>query len=141
MPPSTTRSACIARNPQKKHVPDLAVPQPLSTTRLRQICSEACTAALGPATTYDHSQTNTWNYNGDEFEKGFQVKDIKIQHLTVTDVNPTLEEVTKFASGGEDGVENIDLKSLAASLKISNANVTYLPGDVAGMALRRLLKV
>ncbi|KAI0882365.1 transcription initiation protein [Annulohypoxylon maeteangense] len=76
------------------------------------------------------SQTNTWNYNGDEFEKGFQVKDIKIQHLTVSDVNPTLEEVTKFASGGEDGVENIDLKSLAASLKDSNANVTYLPGDV-----------
>ncbi|XXH02934.1 hypothetical protein Hte_009324 [Hypoxylon texense] len=71
-----------------------------------------------------------WNYNGDEFERGFQVKDIKIQHLDVEDVNPTLEEVTKFASGGEDGVENIDLKSLAASLKDSNANVAYLPGDV-----------
>ncbi|KAI5855125.1 transcription initiation protein [Durotheca rogersii] len=76
------------------------------------------------------AQTGTWNYNGDEFEKGFQVKDIKIQHLVVSDVNPTLEEVTRFASGGEDGVENIDLKSLAASLKDSNANVTYLPGDV-----------
>ncbi|KAK6860784.1 hypothetical protein PG995_004420 [Apiospora arundinis] len=75
-------------------------------------------------------QTNNWQYNGDEFEKGFQVKDIKIQHLTIKDVNPTLEEVTKFASGGEDGVENIDLKSLAASLKDSTINVTYLPGDV-----------
>ncbi|KAI1448882.1 transcription initiation protein [Annulohypoxylon stygium] len=83
-----------------------------------------------PRTLQYSGQTNTWNYNGDEFEKGFQVKDIKIQHLIVTDVNPTLEEVTKFASGGEDGVENIDLKSLAASLKDSNANVTYLPGDV-----------
>lgn len=41
--------------------PDHSSQQPLSTTRLRQICSEACTAALGPATTYDHSQTNTWN--------------------------------------------------------------------------------
>ncbi|KAI4867687.1 transcription initiation protein [Hypoxylon rubiginosum] len=74
--------------------------------------------------------SGVWNYNGDEFERGFQVKDIKIQHLAVEDVNPTLEEVTKFASGGEDGVENIDLKSLAASLKDSNANVAYLPGDV-----------
>lgn len=71
-----------------------------------------------------------WNYNGDEFERGFQIKDVKIQFLSVTDVNPSLEEVTKFASGGEDGVENIDLKSLAASLKDSNANVAYLPGDV-----------
>lgn len=75
-------------------------------------------------------QTNSWVYNGDEFENGFQVKDIKIQLLQVADVNPTLEEVTRFASGGEDGVENIDLKSLADSLKGSGANVTYLPGDV-----------
>jgi transcription elongation factor SPT5 len=74
--------------------------------------------------------TNTWTYNGDTFENGFQVKDINIQHLTVIDVNPTLEEVTKFASGAEDGTENLDLKAIAASLKDSNANVTYLPGDV-----------
>ncbi|KAB5584735.1 transcription initiation protein spt5 [Coniochaeta sp. 2T2.1] len=75
-------------------------------------------------------QTNTWTYNGDDFENGFQVKDIKIQQLIVKDVNPTLEEVTKFASGAEDGTENLDLKALAASLKDSNANVAYLPGDV-----------
>ncbi|KAH8885793.1 transcription elongation factor Spt5 [Thozetella sp. PMI_491] len=75
-------------------------------------------------------QTNTWNYNGEEFENGFQVKDIKIQQLDVKDVNPTLEEVTRFASGAEDGTENLDLRALAASLKDSNTNVTYVPGDV-----------
>ncbi|OAA73417.1 transcription initiation protein spt5 [Cordyceps fumosorosea ARSEF 2679] len=74
--------------------------------------------------------TNTWTYMGDEFENGFQVKDVKIQQLTLTDVNPTLEEVTRFASGAEDGTENLDLKALAASLKDSNTKVTYLPGDV-----------
>lgn len=74
--------------------------------------------------------TNTWTYMGDEFENGFQVKDIKIQQLTVTDVNPSLEEVTRFASGAEDGTENLDLKALAASLKDSNNLVTYLPGDI-----------
>lgn len=73
---------------------------------------------------------NGWQYMGDEFENGFVVKDIKIQQLTVTDVNPSLEEVTKFASGAEDGTENLDLKALAASMKDSNALVTYLPGDV-----------
>jgi transcription elongation factor SPT5 len=74
--------------------------------------------------------TNTWTYMGDEFENGFQVKDIKIQQLTVADVNPKLEEVTKFTSGAEDGTENLDLKALAASLKDSNSLVTYLPGDI-----------
>ncbi|KAF4120112.1 transcription elongation factor SPT5 [Geosmithia morbida] len=73
--------------------------------------------------------TNTWTYMGDEFENGFQVKDIKIQQLTVTDVNPSLEEVTRFASGAEDGTENLDLKALAASLKDSGKLTTYLAGD------------
>lgn len=74
--------------------------------------------------------TNTWSFMGDEFENGFQVKDVKIQQLVVTDVNPSLEEVTRFASGAEDGTENLDLKALAASLKDSNTLVTYLPGDI-----------
>ena len=74
--------------------------------------------------------TNIWSYMGDEFEKGFQVRDVKIQQLVVTDVNPTLEEVTRFASGADDGTENLDLKALAASLKESNTMVTYLPGDI-----------
>lgn len=75
-------------------------------------------------------QTNTWTYMGEDFENGFQVKDIKIQHLEVKDVNPTLDEVIKFASGSEDGTENLDLKALASSLKDSSASVTYLPGDI-----------
>ncbi|OTA68712.1 transcription elongation factor Spt5 [Hypoxylon sp. EC38] len=109
----------------KKRKRPIAGPRPP-----QRLFSEVEARKRHPRTLQYSSQTNTWNYNGDEFEKGFQVKDIKIQHLSITDVNPTLEEVTKFASGGEDGVENIDLKSLAASLKDSNANVTYLPGDV-----------
>ena len=75
-------------------------------------------------------QTNTWTYMGEDFENGFQVKDIKIQQLDVKDVNPTLEEVTRFASGSEDGTENLDLKALAASLKDSSTNVAYVPGDI-----------
>ncbi|KAK9426083.1 putative Transcription elongation factor SPT5 [Seiridium unicorne] len=96
----------------------------------QKLFSEVEARKRNPRALTGNPTTNTWTYNGDEFEQGFQVKDIKIQLLTVQDVNPTLEEVTRFASGGEDGVENIDLKSLAASLKDSSANVTYLPGDV-----------
>lgn len=75
-------------------------------------------------------QTGMWSYHGETYENGFLIKDLKIQQLDTKNVNPTLEEVTKFASGAEDGTENLDLKALAASLKDSNANLTYLPGDV-----------
>ena len=85
-----------------------------------------------------NATTNTWTYLGDEFENGFQVKDVKIQQLTVTDVNPTLEEVTRFASGAEDGTENLDLKALSASLKNTNSLVTYLPGDMVAEEIEGL---
>ncbi|KAI0449651.1 hypothetical protein F5B21DRAFT_493545, partial [Xylaria acuta] len=96
----------------------------------QKLFSEVEARKRNPRSLTGNPQTNVWTYNGDQFEGGFLVKDIKIQHLTVTDVNPTLEEVTRFTSGGEDGVENIDLKSLAASLRDSNATTTYLPNDV-----------
>ncbi len=103
------------------------VPGPRPPQRL---FSEVEARKRDPRHIQGNPQTNTWTYNGDEFENGFQVKDIKIQQLDVEDVNPTLEEVTKFASGAEDGTENLDLRALAASLKDSNTKVTYVPGDV-----------
>ena len=70
-----------------------------------------------------------WTYLNDTYINGFLIKDFKIQQLITTDVNPTLEEVTKFASGTEDGSENLDLSALQASLKTNVANDSYLPGD------------
>jgi hypothetical protein len=54
---------------------------------------------------------------GDTYINGFLIKDVKIQHLVTENVNLTLEEVTKFTAGAEDGTENLDLAALAASLK------------------------
>jgi transcription elongation factor SPT5 len=73
---------------------------------------------------------NHWSYLGDIYEYGFLVKDYKLQLLQTEDVNPTLEEVTKFVStSGEDGAENLDLSALAASIKDSSFTGSYLPGD------------
>ncbi|KAI1500214.1 hypothetical protein F5X99DRAFT_387391, partial [Biscogniauxia marginata] len=119
------RDDALSMTPDGKRKRPVAGPRPP-----QKLFSEVEARKRHPRNLTGNPQTNNWTFNGDEFEKGFQVKDIKIQHLIVKDVNPTLEEVTKFTSGGEDGVENIDLKSLAASLKDSSANVTYLPGDV-----------
>jgi len=71
-----------------------------------------------------------WTYLGDTYINGFLIKDVKIQHLVAENVNPTLEEVTKFTAGAEDGTENLDLAALAASLKNNTASDSYLPGDM-----------
>lgn len=71
---------------------------------------------------------NAWNYQGKEYVDGFLIEPFKIGTLETTNVNPTLEEVTKFAAGNDDGTENLDLAALAATLKTS-AGADYLPGD------------
>ncbi|KAI4250157.1 MAG: hypothetical protein L6R40_000329 [Gallowayella cf. fulva] len=71
-----------------------------------------------------------WQYMGDMYINGFLIKDFKLQALITENVNPTLEEVTRFASGAEDGTENLDLTALAATLKSSAAKDSYLPGDM-----------
>jgi len=73
-----------------------------------------------------------YTYQGETYEDGYWCKDIKINALVTENVNPKLEEVTRFASGGaEDGTENLDLHALAQSLKAStDKQASYLPGDV-----------
>lgn len=70
-----------------------------------------------------------WQYMGDTYISGFLIKDFRIQHLITENVNPTLEEVTRFTAGAEDGTENLDLSALAATLKKGTSNENYLPGD------------
>lgn len=71
-----------------------------------------------------------FTYFGDNYEDGFLLKDFKIQLLHLQDVNPTLEEITKFTSGADQGAENLDLQALSNTLKASNAAASYLPGDM-----------
>jgi transcription elongation factor SPT5 len=71
----------------------------------------------------------SWNYLNDNYVDGFLIKDMRVQHLSAKNVNPRLEEVTMFARGGEDGTANLDLASLAETLKNSTAEESYQPGD------------
>ncbi|KAJ0122328.1 transcription initiation protein spt5 [Diaporthe amygdali] len=97
----------------------------------QRLFSEVEARKRNPAGLSLNPLANTFTYKNEEYSKGFLHKHIKIQHLVTTNVNPTLEEVTKFASSDEkDGAENLDLKALAVSLKDSSANVAYLPGDI-----------
>lgn len=97
----------------------------------QRLFSEVEARKRNPAALSMSPMANTFTFKNEEYSKGFLQKHIKIQHLITTNVNPTLEEVTKFASSDEkDGAENLDLKALAVSLKDSSAHVAYLPGDV-----------
>jgi transcription elongation factor SPT5 len=69
-------------------------------------------------------------YNGEEFENGYLMKEFRIAALITKDVNPTLEEITRFAAGSDDS-EGIDLTSLAADLKAaSQGTAAFEAGDV-----------
>ena len=82
---------------------------------------------LQQITAFDKKQ---WTYLGETYVNGFLIKDVKIQHLITENVNPSLEEVTRFTAGAEDGTENLDLSVLAQTLKKGTANEGYLPGDI-----------
>lgn len=71
----------------------------------------------------------SWSYLNDNYIDGFLIKDMRVQHLIVKNVNPRLEEVAMFARGGEDGTANLDLASLAETLKNTTAEDSYQPGD------------
>ena len=71
----------------------------------------------------------SWTYFGDTYEDGFLLKDMKINHLITENVNPTLDEVSKFAKQNADGSDDLDLESLAQTLKNSATEDSYIPGD------------
>lgn len=71
---------------------------------------------------------NSWTYMGKDYINGLLSDTYRIGALQTEDVSPTLEEVTKFAAGAEDGTENLDLVALAATLKQSTAD-DFVAGD------------
>ncbi|KAK9450134.1 uncharacterized protein V1518DRAFT_413070 [Limtongia smithiae] len=70
---------------------------------------------------------NHYIFQGEEYLNGYLLKDFKLTHLITENVEPTLEEVTKFSMSQED--EGIDLQSLAQSLKQTSSVVSFQPGD------------
>ena len=73
-----------------------------------------------------------WSYLGENYSNGFLMKELKLQLLQTQDVNPTLEEVTKFASANMDdgGTESLDLSALAVANKDSSAHGNYATGEM-----------
>jgi transcription elongation factor SPT5 len=71
---------------------------------------------------------NAYTFQGKDYVDGFLISTEKISNLMTDNVNPTLEEVTKFTASTAEGGEGLDLTALAATLK-SNSGAVFQPGD------------
>jgi transcription elongation factor SPT5 len=69
-------------------------------------------------------------FQNDTYKDGFIEKDYKISALILENVNPTLDEITRFARGadGADGENNVDL-SIIAEASRKAAIAVLQPGD------------
>ncbi|KAF2085099.1 transcription initiation protein spt5, partial [Saccharata proteae CBS 121410] len=72
----------------------------------------------------------SWVYKKDTYEDGFLIKTLRATALQTENVNPRLEEVTRFAAGADDGTENLDLAALAATIKANTSSLDFMPGDM-----------
>lgn len=79
-----------------------------------------------------------WIYNGEHYRDGYLEKYVKVAVLQLEGVNPTLDEIARFAGneiGGEDGERSIDLSTLS-TLTINNNqtnNLLFQPGDTVSI--------
>lgn len=49
-----------------------------------------------------HRYDNIYQYKNEDYREGYLLKEFKVSNLIVEGVNPTLDEIAKFAPGGED---------------------------------------
>ncbi|CAO1614833.1 unnamed protein product [Sympodiomycopsis kandeliae] len=89
-----------------------------------------------------------WVFQKDTFRDGYCERDVRIDHLTLEDVNPSLDEITKFTgrTSGEkgaagDGEEKVDLEMLADAAKQTaqpllerDDAVEVFEGDLTGVS-------
>lgn len=69
---------------------------------------------------------NVWTYQNKQYIDGFLVENFRINALQTENVNPMLEEVSRFSVEGTDGA-TLDLQALQAT--ITGIASDYLPGD------------
>jgi transcription elongation factor SPT5 len=121
-PPPSDAAAKRKRNPFAKAANSVVGRPP------QRLFSEQDASKLQPKNFQKGSSRNHYIFCGEEYEEGFLLKDVRLNHISTENVNPTLEEVAKFAAAGDEGPETLDLNALAQSLKTSVSS--YQVGDV-----------
>ncbi|KAG0330398.1 transcription elongation factor spt5 [Dissophora globulifera] len=69
-------------------------------------------------------------WNNDVFRDGYLEKDMKISSLITENINPTLDEIQKFAKGGIDDEDGgLDLSAVALSAMGASVTSHFQPGE------------
>lgn len=69
-------------------------------------------------------------WNNDVFREGYLEKDMKISSLITENINPTLDEIQKFAKGGVDDEDGgLDLSAVALSAMSASLTSHFQPGE------------
>lgn len=71
----------------------------------------------------------SFTYKGDDYQNGFLIKDVKINHVSPENVNPKMEELQFFSGTNADGTETLDLVAVQAAQKAAQSGASYVPGD------------
>lgn len=80
----------------------------------------------------------SWIFQGDTYTNGFIEKDVRVNALTIENVNPALDEVSMFLMNGKDGSDGVaggaamstaaNLEALAEAVR-RPVSVSLQPGD------------
>lgn len=73
------------------------------------------------------AKDNHYIFQGEEYVNGYLIKDFRLSMVITENVEPKLEEVTRFSSTQDD--EGVDLQALAQSLKQTSTSGTFQAGD------------
>ncbi|KAG0262211.1 transcription elongation factor spt5 [Actinomortierella ambigua] len=73
---------------------------------------------------------NVFVWSGDTFRDGYLEKDMKISSLITENINPTLDEIQRFAKGGVDDEDGgLDLSAVALSAMSASLTSHFRPGE------------
>lgn len=72
----------------------------------------------------------SFHYLNDVYVDGFLLKDVKLQHLITQNVDPQLDEVMMFAKGADDGTSNLDLSTIAATIRNTTHRNNFNTGEI-----------
>ncbi|KAH7036501.1 hypothetical protein BKA57DRAFT_540026 [Linnemannia elongata] len=71
-----------------------------------------------------------FQWNNEVFREGYLEKDMKISSLITENINPTLDEIQKFAKGGVDDEDGgLDLSAVALSAMSASVTSHFQPGE------------
>jgi transcription elongation factor SPT5 len=70
-----------------------------------------------------------YHYKNEDYQNGFLIKEVKVNHVTSENVNPTMEEMQFFAVTGADGTETLDLIAVQAAQKAAQSGSSFVNGD------------